>query len=296
MSWHWEWAAPAPMGCAGSQVESGCTALVLLRELHQAVGRVLSCSVPRRHLGPCLAARQASAWLHHADQAVPGRGGRPAGAPDSRSGPASQQQRWRRHQRRGSAGGRCGQPDRQARALLPPASNPQDHLAAPLTLACYPPARSIVLPTPFRDAALQQGGPPAAPQPVPVKRAGGVLRDKYGRLLRAQSAGAACARSRSYGAQACFLRATHRLIAAPRMQLLLRVQSAGRPPARRPSPHWPACPAAGAAGKYRTLYDQRARTTVLVNVAGVLERCNEQTLPALYKARGGQLGVAQAGS
>ncbi|KAL4423578.1 hypothetical protein ABPG77_004618 [Micractinium sp. CCAP 211/92] len=36
-------------------------------------------------------------------------------------------------------------------------------------------------------------------------------------------------------------------------------------------------------GRYRTLYDQRARTTVLVNVAGVLERCNEQTLPALYK-------------
>ncbi|KAL4859340.1 Zinc finger CCCH domain-containing protein 12 [Chlorella vulgaris] len=36
-------------------------------------------------------------------------------------------------------------------------------------------------------------------------------------------------------------------------------------------------------GKYRTLYDQRARTTVLINVAGILERCNEQTLPALYK-------------
>ncbi|KAL4431153.1 hypothetical protein ABPG75_006409 [Micractinium tetrahymenae] len=36
-------------------------------------------------------------------------------------------------------------------------------------------------------------------------------------------------------------------------------------------------------GRYRTLYDQRARTTVLVNAAGVLERCNEQTLPALYK-------------
>jgi len=36
-------------------------------------------------------------------------------------------------------------------------------------------------------------------------------------------------------------------------------------------------------GKYRTLYDQRARTTVLVNLAGILERSNEQTLPALYK-------------
>ena len=36
-------------------------------------------------------------------------------------------------------------------------------------------------------------------------------------------------------------------------------------------------------GEWRTLYDQRARTTVLVNVAGILERCNEQTLPALYK-------------
>ena len=36
-------------------------------------------------------------------------------------------------------------------------------------------------------------------------------------------------------------------------------------------------------GRYRTLYDQRARTTVLVNVAGILERSNEQTLPALYK-------------
>ena len=38
-------------------------------------------------------------------------------------------------------------------------------------------------------------------------------------------------------------------------------------------------------GRYRTLYDQRARTTVLVNAAGVLERCNEQTLPALYKVQ-----------
>ncbi|PRW58308.1 MFS general substrate transporter [Chlorella sorokiniana] len=76
---------------------------------------------------------------------------------------------------------------------------------------------SVVLPTPFRDAALQAGGQGAAAgtQPLPAKRAGGVLRDKH--------------------------------------------------------------------GKYRTLYDQRARTTVLVNVAGVLERCNEQTLPALYK-------------
>jgi hypothetical protein len=36
-------------------------------------------------------------------------------------------------------------------------------------------------------------------------------------------------------------------------------------------------------GRYRTLTDQRARTTVLVNLAGILERSNEQTLPALYK-------------
>lgn len=36
-------------------------------------------------------------------------------------------------------------------------------------------------------------------------------------------------------------------------------------------------------GRYRTLYDQRARTTVLVNLASILERSNEQTLPALYK-------------
>lgn len=36
-------------------------------------------------------------------------------------------------------------------------------------------------------------------------------------------------------------------------------------------------------GRYRTLYDQRARTTVLVNCAGVLERTNEQILPSLYK-------------
>lgn len=49
----------------------------------------------------------------------------------------------------------------------------------------------------------------------------------------------------------------------------------------RPSQNCPRPPA----GKYRTLYDQRARTTVLVNVAGILERCNEQTLPALYKVR-----------
>ena len=36
-------------------------------------------------------------------------------------------------------------------------------------------------------------------------------------------------------------------------------------------------------GRYRTLYDQRARTTALVSIAGILERSNEQTLPALYK-------------
>lgn len=36
-------------------------------------------------------------------------------------------------------------------------------------------------------------------------------------------------------------------------------------------------------GKYRTLYDQRARTTVLVNLASILERSNEQILPSLYK-------------
>ena len=36
-------------------------------------------------------------------------------------------------------------------------------------------------------------------------------------------------------------------------------------------------------GRYRTLYDQRARTTVLVNLAGILERVDEQCLPALYK-------------
>lgn len=41
---------------------------------------------------------------------------------------------------------------------------------------------SVVLPTPFRDAALQAGGPAlaAASQPLPAKRAGGVLRDKHG--------------------------------------------------------------------------------------------------------------------
>lgn len=70
---------------------------------------------------------------------------------------------------------------------------------------------SIALPTPFRDAA-GTGHPEGL---VPLKRAGGIFKDKYGR--------------------------------------------------------------------YRTLYDQRARTTVLVCLAGILERCNEQTLPALYK-------------
>lgn len=33
----------------------------------------------------------------------------------------------------------------------------------------------------------------------------------------------------------------------------------------------------------RTWADQRARTTVVVNLASILERCNEQTLPALYR-------------
>ncbi|KAL6780780.1 hypothetical protein ACKKBF_B11780 [Auxenochlorella protothecoides x Auxenochlorella symbiontica] len=36
-------------------------------------------------------------------------------------------------------------------------------------------------------------------------------------------------------------------------------------------------------GNLRTWTDQRARTTVVVNLAGILERCNEQTLPALYR-------------
>jgi hypothetical protein len=47
------------------------------------------------------------------------------------------------------------------------------------------------------------------------------------------------------------------------------------------------------AGRYRTWYDQRARTTVLVNLAGVLERCNEQTLPALYKVAWGRGGRSE---
>ncbi|KAK2075861.1 hypothetical protein QBZ16_001602 [Prototheca wickerhamii] len=36
-------------------------------------------------------------------------------------------------------------------------------------------------------------------------------------------------------------------------------------------------------GNLRSLTDQRARTTVVVNLASILERCNEQTLPALYR-------------
>lgn len=43
------------------------------------------------------------------------------------------------------------------------------------------------------------------------------------------------------------------------------------------------------AGKLRDLYDQRARTTVLVCLASILERSNEQTLPALYKYVGRSL-------
>lgn len=42
---------------------------------------------------------------------------------------------------------------------------------------------SVVLPTPFRDAALQAGGTVAATaQQLLAKRAGGVLRDKHGAL------------------------------------------------------------------------------------------------------------------
>jgi hypothetical protein len=59
----------------------------------------------------------------------------------------------------------------------------------------------------------------------------------------------------------------------------------GRPPVRAGHPHSDeimAVPLAALhAGRYRTLYDQRARTTVLVCLAGILERCNEQTLPAV---------------
>jgi len=36
-------------------------------------------------------------------------------------------------------------------------------------------------------------------------------------------------------------------------------------------------------GRYRTLYDQRARTVLAINAASVLERSNEQILPSLYK-------------
>lgn len=42
-------------------------------------------------------------------------------------------------------------------------------------------------------------------------------------------------------------------------------------------------------GRYRDWTDQRARTTVLIFLAGVLERTNEQTLPALYKYVGRSL-------
>lgn len=53
-----------------------------------------------------------------------------------------------------------------------------------------------------------------------------------------------------------------------------------RPPSLSPPP----ChPSPLFKGNLRTWTDQRARTTVVVNLAGILERCNEQTLPALYR-------------
>lgn len=135
-----------------------------------------------------------------------------------------------------------------------------------------PPTRttSVVLPSPFRNAAI--GGDGQDLPLITTRRAGGVLRNKYG----------GCAAERGHPSP-CFsaLEQAPAKLSSLDPKVCTPQQSRSAVPCAAPAPPFPA-------GRYRTWYDQRARTTVLVNLAGVLERCNEQTLPALYKVAWGE--------
>lgn len=114
---------------------------------------------------------------------------------------------------------------------LLPAAVGQQAAAAPVAAA----GRSAsFLPTPFLDAALQppdSGGSGTPPGLLPAKKAGGVLRDKHGRFPRQLTSSPSPAA------------AIPLLVGSLPSHPSLPSNLPSRPP-----------------GRYRTLYDQRART------------------------------------